>query len=379
MTSTGSARPLGSTGFVWSLRMLWWIPVLCLLLGTAAGLLVLAQPTGYEAQAVVVARQLEADTKILPRYGSSVFNEGVVASQVAERLGIADPAGLVPDKLNVVTAEDSIVFTVVGRDPDPNVAARLATAGAAVFATELSRGGPGVGTFSAQIQATVPTEPAEAFPPVLAAVLGALLGSVLGLGIVVLITVLRRPVVASEDVRTAAGTGLFGELTVPRRPAGPVPPQDIAGIAAVARRMADLPSARFLVVSDPDDTALRQRALIALGAVLAGQRTTYLYGDPSLNDELRRMCETPVHDPGRAPIVLIDQSEPLALLDETEAPLMVLVVARKGMAASRLRAVTAEHVPSELLGVILVEAGRPPRRVEPDVPATAPATEGTSV
>lgn len=381
MTTTGTSRPVGSTGLVWYLRAFAWLPVLCAV-GLAAGaLLLLARPVGYDARALVITLELEADRDTLPRYAASVFNAGAVAQQVADELGIDDPSALVPTRLDVITPEDSIVITVIGRDPDPNTAARLADAGAAAYVAELNRGGPSVGRFSVQSPAAVPTEPTQEFPAPLAAVSGGAGGAALGLGLVVLITVLRRPVVAAEDVRAAVGAELIGEVTVPRQPGRFAHPRDVPGVVAVARRIGDLAVGRFLFVSAPRDTARRRQVIVALGVALAGLRPTFLHGDPLLNDEMLWISGGPVRplESGATAVVLVDQDEPLDLLRHARLPVHVVVVARKGVPASALRAAVASYLPSELLGVVFVEPDRRRDRQARATPAATAVAEPASV
>lgn len=360
MPTTNTDRPLGSTGFVWCLKTFAWLPVLLALAFAAGGLLMFAQPGGYEASSLVVTRQLVPNAKVLPRYAAAVFYSGEVARRVADRTGL-DATALVPMRLDVVTPEDSIVLTVVGKDPDAGMAARLADAGATAFVEELNRGGPGVGTFSVQTTATVPSDPVQEFPPLLAAVLGGLVGSVLGLSIVVLVAVLRRPVVAAEDVRSVIGAELIGDLRLPRRAREFTHPTEVPGVIAVARRMGAITSGRFLLVSNARDAARRQQAVVTLGVALAGLRHTVLRGEPYLADEVRTLAGGPMHPlfiEGE-PIVLVDQSEPLDMLrDATALPMWVVIVAPTGISAARLRSAAADHLQSEVLGVVLVDPQR---------------------
>lgn len=382
MTTTSSARPLRLTGLAWCLRSFLWIPVLSVVGLAAAAMLVFAQPGVYAAEALVVTRQLDPSAQVLPRYASSVFHSGEVARRVATDLGIADPSELVPDRLDVITPEDSILVTVVGRDADPNIAAQLADAGAAVFVNELNRGGPGIGTFSVQNRATVPSEATQELPPLLAASLGGLVGVALGLGLVLLIAVLRRPVVAAEDVRAGLGTRLIGDLALlPQQPRRFVHPREVPGVAPVARQLGVIPSGRFLFVSDPHETPLRQQVLVTLGVALSGLRPTRLLGRPHLTEEMRSLLGEPMRpvttDGG--PVVLVDQDEPFGLLQQAEIPLLVVVVARKGVPAARLCAATAGYLRSELLGVVLVDGRRRVGRRTPVEQATPTTLIGESV
>lgn len=374
-------RPLSTTGLVWCLHSYLWLLLLSVFGAAAGALILLAQPGSHEAKALVVTRQLDPNPKILPRYASSIFYGGEVARLTAAELG-GDPSGLVPARLDIIAPEDSIIMTVVGKDVDPATAAQLADAGAEALVTELNRAGPGVGTFSVQAKAAVPNQPTVQLPPALAAALGGLAGAVLALSTVVLIAVVRRPVVAAEDVQAAVDSRLLGVLTLKLRQWEFAHPRDVPGMVAVARQIAADPAGRFLVISESRDSVARQQVVVALGVALGGRGATRLYGEPYLRKEMRALGVEPAHRPAggvalaptaRRQIVLVDQVESLDLLHEAERPLRVVIVTRKGVPATRLRSAAAEHLPSEVLGVVLVERRRLGRRAKA---AAAPRTDG---
>src|SRR5680860_1012557 len=177
--------------------------LLCLLnLGAVAPLIQASRPILYEARAIVVAQQLELNSQSLPRYGEAVFNSGSVARDVAADPSIAaEPETLIPGRLQVQTAQDSVVFTVIGRDEDPQVATLIANLASASFLNELNKPGAGIGTFLLQDRARTPTRPAN--PPLslpVAVVVGSLAGAALGAGLIMLLVVLRRPIVGDADV-----------------------------------------------------------------------------------------------------------------------------------------------------------------------------------
>ena len=116
----------------------------------------------YQADALVVARQLTVNAKVLPTLAESVFADGAVATAVAKDPAIGgQTAGLIPDKVSVVTGPDSITMVVQVRDEDPGTAARIADLAATAFATELNSPGAGVGAFSPQGKAVIPTAPLD--------------------------------------------------------------------------------------------------------------------------------------------------------------------------------------------------------------------------
>jgi len=204
----------GST-ILWCLRHYSWVLIACLLAGAAAPLLLAPAAADYEADALVVARQLKARPESLPQLGDSVFRDGAVAAAVATDVG-GSPSGMIPDRLNVVAAKDSVVLVVQAFDPAPEVAAHMANVAAVAFVDELNKPGAGVGQFEVQTQAIVPLEPGTILPPATRATLGGLAGFALGLGLVALLGIIRRPVVTARHVTEITGVPLLGTVQLPR-------------------------------------------------------------------------------------------------------------------------------------------------------------------
>ncbi len=72
----------------WGLKHYWWLVVL----GAVLGALVVPwyqyqQPKQFDATALVVAAELRTTTTVLPRYATSVFDNGQVAKAVAGKFG----------------------------------------------------------------------------------------------------------------------------------------------------------------------------------------------------------------------------------------------------------------------------------------------------
>jgi capsular polysaccharide biosynthesis protein len=122
-------------------------------------LLLLRDRPHAEAEALVITQRLDMSLKALPRYGQAVFGDGQVAEAVAAQVGDAGPEEVVPDRVALKVEPDSIVMRVVGRAEDPQQAADIANAAAAVFVEDLNRPGVGVGAFAVQSSATPSATP----------------------------------------------------------------------------------------------------------------------------------------------------------------------------------------------------------------------------
>src|SRR3954447_2689167 len=352
----------GST-ILWCLRHYSWVLIACLLAGAAAPLLLAPAAADYEADALVVARQLKARPEALPQLGDSVFRDGAVAAAVATDVG-GSPSGMIPDRLNVVAAKDSVVLVVQAFDPDPEAAAHMANVAAVAFVDELNKPGAGVGQFEVQTQAIVPLEPGTILPPATRATLGGLAGFALGLGLVALLGIIRRPVVSARHVTEITGVPLLGTVQLPRmrhgRYAGPL---GIRGIANVTRWLATVPPGRLLLISNRSADALRRRLFVMVGVALWTVRTMRFDGPAELVEAIEQHCarhqdagRKVQHRPDRADeLVLVDGGSAFELIDPANAAVSVAAVAPLGISRRRLRALASEYTDGGLFGVVLVD------------------------
>lgn len=355
----------------WLLKQYAWLVLLCVLAGAGAPLVLGAANPVYQADAIVVARQLSVNARVLPQLGEAIFANGAVAARVAEDASVdGDVAGLIPGRLSVVIPQDSIVLIVQARDAEPEVAARLADLGARAFADQLNRGGAGVGQFAVQAPAVVPNESLRATSPVLLALSGAIAGLALGIGLAALIGVLRRPVVTARDVEEAIGVPLIGRVDVPLGRRGSYPgPVGVRGIVSVSRWMAGLPAGRLLLISPPSASGLRQRIYVMAAALLASVRSVTLRAPSELVEAIAEHRSTlPARSPsamsssGDAPgdaegtgLVLVDAGTPHEILDPRTTTVSVIAVAPRGISRARLRVLADDYRDAGLLGVVLAQ------------------------
>jgi capsular polysaccharide biosynthesis protein len=373
------------SNLLWCLRHYWWIVLACVLAGAAAPLLVAPSAPTYQADALIVARQLTVNTRVLPTLAESVFADGAVAAAVAEDPAVGgNTKGLIPDRLSVVAGQDSIALVVQARDADPVTAARLADIAAEAFVAELSNGGSGVGDFTVQGQAVPPTTPLAAFSNSLRAAIGALAGLLVGLGLVALVGVIRRPVVSSEDVEGAVDVPLLGTVE-PRRvaPGGYLGPRGVRGIATVTRWLATAPQGRLALISPPSAVGIRQRVYVMVAVALSTLRSIRLEASREIVDAVQqhavthRIGESTVQasPPTADELVLVDGASPLALVDPATTNLSVVAVVPQGIPRRRLVTLVSDYRDGGLAGVVLVK-GRAGFRAARSTGAAAP-TSGT--
>ena len=371
----------------WSLRHFGWVLLVCVLVGAAAPLLAAPTVTTYQADALVVARQLTPNPRVLPALAESVFADGAVARAVADdpSLGAGTgTGGLIPDRVSVVAGPDSITMVVQGRDGDPGTAARLANTAAAAFAAELNRGGSGVGEFAVQAPAVVPTTPLDQISDPLRAGIGALAGLVLGLGLVASVAAMYGPCVTAWDVESAVGVPLLGTVDLPRAaPGSYLGPRGIKGIATVTRWLATAPPGRLTLVSAPAAEGMRHRIYVMAAIAMSTVRPVKLEAPGDVVWAVRQQAPrgaTPVPSSAGPEVsdelALVDGASPWEILDPAATTVSVVAVAQLGISRRRLRALALDYLNGGLVGVILVRRRLGLRRARgvPGPPAPAPRT-----
>jgi hypothetical protein len=380
--SVSSDGPRYARRLAWCLRHFGWVVLVCVLVGAAAPLLVVPTERAYQAEALVVARQLTVNPRVLPALAESVFADGAVAAAVAgDPARAGETGGLIPDRLSVVAGPDSITMVVQVRDDDPGTAARLADVAAAAFAAELNRAGAGVGEFAVQAPAVIPTAPLDALSDPVRAGLGALAGLVVGLGLVALIAALRRPCVTSGDVEGAVGVPLLGTVELPRAAPGVyLGARGVRGIATVTRWLATTPPGRLAFISSPSAAGTRRRIFVMVAIAMSTIRSLRLQAHPEIVDAVRRQSPHagdavpfPHRPEGTGELLLVDGGSPMEIVDPAAGSAYVVAVAPLGISQQRLRALALDYLDGGLVGVILVQRRLGLARIRKVAASPAPA------
>jgi hypothetical protein len=137
-----------------------------------------------------------------------------VAAAVRVELDLPDTDPVIPERVELVTAQDNLVFVVVGHSTDPEDAANAANTAAGTLTTELNKYKELLGTFAIQKGATPPVRPVASVSPKLVVLAGLLAGLVLGVGIVAALLVWRRPVLSGGAAGQVVGVPVLGTLEV---------------------------------------------------------------------------------------------------------------------------------------------------------------------
>jgi hypothetical protein len=348
----------------WVFRRHWWILVLGALLGALlVPLMSVTRSPSYEAGALVVAQTWPQSVVALPRYGQSIFSSGAVAQRVATELDLDSPSALVPGHLRVETPQDSLVYTVVGIDADPDRATQIANLGAEAFVAELNKGGPTVGVFAVQSQATPPSEPAaQGLGNRVAVVVGVIAGLVFGMGLLLLLVLTRRPIVGLGDVLDELDVPGLALLTLPGARQAPVEPEAVQGLARLARAVLDSPATTVMLVSDDGDATAREQVAQALALALGSGRPVVYLGrgetEARVNQALRVAGD---HVPGADKadrLVVVDVQSPLETLTVRDTAWTVVLVGPSGSGRARFDSLLADFRRDQVLGVALFRRGR---------------------
>ena len=371
----------------WGLRRYWPLFLVCVVLGAvAAPLAARSVEKPAEADALIVATRLDMSLTAMPRYGETVFDNGQVAQAVTQGFGSVVPLkNVVPDRVSLVADQDSIVFRVIGHDPDPQTAADLANTAATTFVTALNGPGAGVGEFQLLSEAEPPPPPGPALSQKLALVVGAGTGVLLGLAALSLLLAVRRPVIDAAGVDDATGVPALGVVTVPRTRRGrSARPDQFPGLIPVCRRLLRLKTPTIVLVSRAREERLRRSLSVALTSVLMRVRDVRFIGPEDLHEIVSERRAALGAAPGRrdlsdtdgpSGLTVIDSNDPLDLVQPPELTAAVLV-AQEGISSAALRAAVLEHLGgSAEARVLLVKRGRRYRSEPQAVARTAEAPQ----
>ena len=334
-----TAGPGTSSPVLWGLRRHWAVVAASVLLMTFA--LPWALRSGapdYQASALVVAQAPGIPEEALPRYAEAVFASGPVVQRVAAVLEVPpDPDELVPDKISLGTAQNSIVLTVNGFDSDPELARRLADEAAAAYLVELNKPGPELGVFTLQSSAAPPLQPVDRGPgTVLSACIGALAGAALGLGLVLLLLHARRPVLTEQDYEDVVGAPVLGRLRLPARVPPELEPRAVLGIAPLVHSLSRLDHPVVRVIASGRDADHRAAVARLIHRV-----------------RWQRPDGTPVTPGGD----VVDVSSPVDPAPEPSVAPTLLVV-REGTPERAVLSTLGQYPTHDVVGVVVVKVER---------------------
>lgn len=338
----------------WGLRRYGWVVALFVI---GFGLLVPTAldrvPDQYEAQAQVGPAQSLTLQKLdaLPRVGDTVFNNGTVAAAVRNSFDPPLPRSVdvIPARVELIAAQDNIVFTVVGRGSTAREAQRTANIAAASFANEINKYARTIGSFAVQQLAQRPGQPVDRPSGLLTLGLGVVAGLTAGVGAVAFLLVWRRPVIDVVTAEDASDAAVFGRVLLATS-------RDFTrGLPQLCRRVLS-GSADTLLLAGPRNTR-RERRLLGdiLADTLAPTRHVETWrGEADLTepDEVSALGGA-----RRDRLVIIDDPTQAQLVARPDTSLTLLIV-KEGISHAALRRQVERYLDGGAEGVVLVRRTR---------------------
>jgi hypothetical protein len=334
----------------WGIRKYAWVIALFVVaLGIVIPGILERQPDRYQASAQVgpirVLRVPNVD--ILPRMATDVFRNVPDDAGVRDAAGMSDSQQLGAEDLELVAAQDNIIFTVVARSTSPEAATDMANVAAARFVRGLNVYSQPVGSFSVTGLATEPTQPIPRLAGPMAWVLGLAAGVLVGLATVVLLLMLRRPVI---DVTTAqqeaGGAPVLGRVTLGQRGTG------ATGMTPLCHRILSHPTGLLLMVGPSSSRRGRQELGGELVSWLSRVRRVVVthsregvdhYGSASLAAASTSEDE----------LIVLEDASPVEVATRPERSLTLLVV-HEGIPAASLREQAQQYLDGGSAAVLLL-------------------------
>ena len=180
---------------------------------------------------------------VLPKMATDVFANVLKDPAVKKAAGIADSDELGAEQLELVVAQDNIIFTVVARSTDPSAPQNTANVAASAFVEELNVYSQAVGSFSVSELATGAPEPTPTGRP-RGVGLGLTAGLLVGVGVVALLLLMRRPVIDVATAEQESGATVLGRITLDRGGTG------ASGMTQLCHRIVSEPT-RMVLMAGP--------------------------------------------------------------------------------------------------------------------------------
>lgn len=335
----------------WGLRRYAWLVALFVIaLGVVVPTTLERVPDQYEARSQVgpvrVLRVPNLD--VLPRMATDVFRSIPEAPEVKAAAGVAASEPLGPEQLELVAAQDNIIFTVIARSDSPEVARDTANVAAAAFVEELNVYSQPVGSFSINRLATAPAAPVPRVAGNLAWAIGIGSGLLAGLGTVVLLLLLLRPVIDVSTVARVTGVPVLGRITPGRRG------EAFTGMTQVCHRILSQPTGMVLMVGAPDTRRARRDLASELASWLSQVRRVITLGS---REPVARYGSASLALSGNPDMLFIlDDASPVEVATRPERSLTLLVL-REGISSPALREQVQRYLDGGKCAVVLVRPG----------------------
>lgn len=353
------------TALGWGLRKYAWVVVLLTVLVGVLVLFLLSRGTdNYQAQAQVSPLETLKLPNLdpLPRLGDSVFNNGAIADAIRTDQKLPRSSSVIPSQVELIAAQDNLIFTVIGHNADPQTAQHLANLAASTFTAELNKLDKPVGKFFILRQADLPAVPTATLAGGrIAIAVGLIAGAIAGVGIVALLLVIRRPVLDASGASEATGAPVLGRIRLPVG-RGTTGDGEVAGIAPLCRGLLASPSRQVLLASPPQGADQLRQLGVAMSAFLGEIRRVRTGSDDAAGPSAEIMSaseyalDTGPSASGSAnqpALISADGSWHDQIVSLPDMALTVLVVP-EGIALRSLRESAAEYFTGGPAGIVFV-------------------------
>ena len=342
------------TGVVgWGLRRYaWLIALFVIALGVVIPGVIEQRAEQYQATAQVgPVRTLRiSNVDVLPKMATDVFSNVLTDPLVKQAAGATGPGPLGADQVEMVAAQDNIVFTIVAHSTDPQRALETANVAATQFVDRLNVYSQSVGAFSVTDLADTAPQPVPSLGGPMAWALGIASGLLVGFGAVALMLLVRRPVIDVATAEQESGATVLGRITLERGDAG------ASGMTQLCHRIVSQPT-RMVLMAGPKGMR-RERHQLADEMVFWLSRVRHVISIGS---------REPVEEFGAASLaertsdedtlVIVNDASPVDVATRPERSLTLLVV-NEGISRSALHEQARQYVDGGSVAMVLVRQGR---------------------
>lgn len=333
----------------WGLRRYAWLVVLLVIgFAVAAPAAMNRGPDEYQARAQVGPSQALALSKLdaLPRLGETVFNNGQVADSVRQALTPAVPRSepVIPRRVDLVAAQDNIVFTIVARSEDPRTAQHVANIAAERFTAELNKYSQTVGSFAVQNLANRPATPVDRVSETMAVAVGGLAGLATGVGLIALWLVWRRPTVDVATAEEVTGAPVFGKVLLATQS------EFTRGLPQLCRRVLSGPTDVLLLAGHRRTRRERRLLSAVLTEVLSWHRDVV---SPTSEPGVNRSDRAEYLSLAGPHLIIVDEPSQIEIATRSENAI-TLLIAREGISGPALRRLAEQYLDGQAEGVVLV-------------------------
>jgi hypothetical protein len=351
----------------WGLRRYaWLIALFVITLGVLVPGLLQQRAQEFQASAQVgPIRVLKVpNTDVLPKVATDVFANVVKDPEVKEAAGVPADEKLSPEQLQMVAAQDNIIFTVVATSTDAGTAQNTANVAATKFVDGLNVYTQSVGSFAVNAPAGGLPEPVPTLGGPVAWGIGIASGLLVGCGAAALMLLVRRPVIDVVTAEQEAGAPVLGQITLNRSGTG------ATGMTQLCHRIVSQPT-RMVLMAGPKNLR-RERHELADELVFWLSRVRHVISIGS---------REPVEEFGAASLaertssedelVIVNDASPVDVATRPDRSLTLLVVA-DGISRSALREQARQYVDGGSVALVLVRRGSWLAQLRSDPPAGRP-------